>query len=133
MSKSDLVSIERLREGLEPGATVYTTVTHVSRSGMSRNIKVTFIKDNEPLHLSWSVAHALGWSMDKDRNTVKVSGCGMDMGFHLVYCLSYALFPDGFDCIGDRCPSNDHSNIHEAPEGIWHHHDGGYALRQRWL
>jgi hypothetical protein len=37
----------------------------------------------------------------------------MDMGFHVVYNLSSALYRGGFGCIGDkpvRCPSNDHSN-----------------------
>ena len=82
----------------------------------------------------------------------------MDMGFHLVYSLSYALWPDGFGCVGAGCPSNDHSNGDrdytphgptdangdpedrdpgpgEARDGLvrhWHR-DGGYALRQRWL
>jgi hypothetical protein len=31
-----------------------------------------------------------------DRNGIRVGGCGMDMGFHLVYTLSRALFDDGY-------------------------------------
>jgi len=56
----------------------------------------------------------------------------MDMGFHLVYSLSRALYPDGFACVGDYCPSNDHSN--GQPKDLRsHHRDGGYALRQEWI
>lgn len=67
-------------------------------------------------------------------------GCGMDMGFDLVYRLSRTLFQDRFGCIGDsleyakRCPSNDHSNERERNYTKGRQHsDGGYALRQRWL
>jgi hypothetical protein len=41
------------------------------------------------------------------------------MGFALVYALGRKLYPDGFDCAGERCPSNDHSNRVEAT----HHKD----------
>jgi len=148
MRKSDPEAVERLRERIKAGDTLYTTVKHVSRSGMSRSIDVIRIIDGEPFHISYNVALALGDSYDRDREAVKISGCGMDMGFELVYCLSHALFPDGFDCTGKNCHSNDHSNACKAPEGActdyferctnlecvpWHHGDGGYALRQRWL
>lgn len=48
-----------------------------------------------------------------------MNGCGMDMGFHLVYSLSRVLFSPkqgGFEClgIGHYCPSNDHSNAYGA-------------------
>lgn len=62
-----------------------------------------------------------------------VNGCGMDMGFHVVYELGYTLYGrDGFICIGERCPSNDHSNGDRdyTPHA---HTDGGYALRYEWL
>lgn len=32
------------------------------------------------------------------------------MGFHVVYGLARTLWPDGYGCIGEHCPSNDHSN-----------------------
>lgn len=133
MSKSDPEAIERLREWLNPGDVVYTNVTHVSRSGMSRHIKVYKFENNEPRYLTYNVAQALGWRFIRDpREAVKVDGCGMDMGFHLVYELSHTLFPSGFDCIGHGCPSNAHSNG-DRDFTPHHHHDGGYALKQRWL
>ena len=64
-----------------------------------------------------------------------MGGAGMDMGFALVYELSHALYPDGFDCIGEGCPANDHNNPpHPDREaGSMHHASGGYALNQRWM
>jgi hypothetical protein len=66
------------------------------------------------LHLDYSVARVLGEPEASNRSGgpdgIKVGGCGMDMGFHLVYNLSYALWPAGFECIGPDCPANDHVN-----------------------
>lgn len=109
----------KLREWLKPGDTVYTILRSVSRSGMSRTIGVVLLQpDNRggtrplvDLHPNWLVSQAVGLRMSaKDRDGVVVGGCGMDMGFHLVYSLSASLFRDGFGCIGEGCPSNDHSN-----------------------
>jgi hypothetical protein len=84
-------SIETLKTYLKPGDTVYVVVKHVSKSGMTREIGVYTIVDGELLNLTHHVARALGWSVGK-HDGVKVSGCGMDMGFHLVYTLSRVLF-----------------------------------------
>lgn len=46
--------------------------------------------------LSWYVAKALGYRFSEDTEALVVGGCGMDMGFHVVYSLSYALFGDGY-------------------------------------
>jgi hypothetical protein len=102
--------IEEMRRDLPPGSTVYTTVKHVARSGMSRSIDVHTIEDNEPRWMSYRVAAILGESFDEQRESVRVYGAGMDMGFQLVYNLSSVLYPRGFGCIGKDCPSNDHSN-----------------------
>lgn len=126
-------AIEKLKEWIKPGDTIYTTVKHVSRSGMMRVIDVHLIENNEPHWISYLVSKVLEWGFDEKKEGVRVSGCGMDMGFHLVYTLSSILFRDGFDCIGEKCPSNDHVNRVQAPNGIWHHSSGGYALKQRWM
>ena len=133
---------EYLRTLIKPGDTVYTILRHVSRSGMMRIIDpVIMTTDAGPYSITGWTAKALGEPLDRDRWGVKVGGCGMDMGFHLVYNLSYTLFPDGFGCIGEHCPSNDHSNDGMRPQGRTsidyspdrHHQDGGYALRHKWL
>jgi len=107
-------AIKQLREILKPGDTAYTVMRHVSASGTSRRIDVYTIKDNQPRFLTGYTAHAIGWKWG-DKAGIVVGGCGMDMGFHLVYTLSRTLFPDGFD--DGRDPKR----------------DGGYALRHEWL
>ena len=127
----------KLREWLQPGMTVYTILRHVSRSGMSRDVGVVLMwPDGSTLNPNHLVAKATGGRVNKAGDGVVMGGCGMDMGFALVNDLSYNLFPDGFDCIGDKCPAADHFNNVTAPaSGVWHHdsHQGAYALRQRWL
>lgn len=71
------------------GATIYTIIRKVSSSGMSRNIDVYAIVNNRPVYLSGYIAKVLGWPMaDKG---IRVSGCGMDMGFHLVSTTAQTL------------------------------------------
>lgn len=76
--------------------TVYTILRHVSQSGMSRDISVKTLEDGQLRDITYTVAEALGKKI-KDRNgqrVIRVSGCGMDMGFHLVYSLSATLYPN---------------------------------------
>ena len=134
-------SIAKLREWIKAGDTVYTILRHVSKSGMQREIGVVInlAKQSQggPLHPNYSISRALGYRLGK-RDGVVVDGCGMDMGFEIVYNLSRVLHPDGFGCIGDKCLSNDHSNgdrnytKHSKTKPHWHK-DGGYALRHAWL
>lgn len=131
-------AFKHLAEIIKPGDTIYTSVTHISRSGMSRNIQAFVIRDNQPQNVSGWVARVIDHPCDRGEMSVKMGGCGMDMGFALVYALSSALFRDGFSCIGEgkahgeRCPSNDHSNG-DRDYKPHTHRDGGYALRHRWL
>lgn len=131
-------AIDRLRTWIKPGDTVHTQLKSVSRSGMSRVIQVIKIecdpeqKEPQILYLGYNVAEAIGMKYDREREGVKVGGCGMDMGFAIVYDLSRALFKDGFDCIGEGCPANDHRNG-DRDYTPHRHSDPGYALKQRWL
>lgn len=101
-------AIDQLREWIKPGDTVYTILEHVSRSGMQREIRVLvpYVKRDgvcgpgnnnglacsvDFLHPNWSVAKALGLRQGK-RDGLIMGGCGMDMGFALVYELSHALY-----------------------------------------
>jgi len=133
-------AIARLREWLEPGDTVYTVLRNVSRSGMQRTIGVLGIElpsrgdYSEPQIKDYTrnVAMALNLKDDDKRGGVVIGGCGMDMGFEIVYRLSTVLFRDNFVCIGPGCVSNDHSNGDRNYEPH-QHSDPGYALRHRWL
>ncbi len=125
-------AIEFLRARIVPGDRLYTTMTHVSSSGMSRSIKVILIRDNDSMDISGFAGRALGWRCDDRRGGVKVSGCGMDMGFHIVYSLSSVLFPNGHTCTGKGCPSNDHNNG-DRNYRRHNHQSGGYAIRHSWM
>jgi hypothetical protein len=122
-------AVENLKQYVKPGDVVYTTLRHVSSSGMFRAIDVFVMRDNQPLRITWDVGRAIGETYNRKHEALGVSGCGMDMGFHVVYNLGRVMFREGFDCVGNHCPSNDHSNREDNVR----HKDGGYALRQRWL
>lgn len=107
-------AIARLREFVAIGDTITCVLRSVSRSGMSRRIDFYKFasKDGvvEKFYLSGMIATALGWSCN---NTgLRVDGCGMDMGFHVMHELGYALF--------GKC---------ERPEG----ERGNWPLRHEWL
>ena len=126
-------AIDQLRQWIKPGDTVYTILEHVSRSGMSRSIRVVLLKHADAvwngcklhdedgsdcehvvdLHPNHAVAVALGLRRSK-REGVIVGGCGMDMGFHLVYELSHTIYPE-YACLGKgKCPSNYHVNYRRS-------------------
>ena len=86
---------QQLKRDLKNCDTLYTLVDHVSQSGMTRDIRVFMIKDNEILNISYKVAKVLKRRQGKNTG-VRVQGCGMDMGFEIVYNLSYCLFKDGY-------------------------------------
>ena len=129
---------------LRPGDTVYTSLDKVSASGITRYISVYIARidknrayaNGRPYikRISWEVAKVLDY---KQNNTsLIVGGGGMDMGFHVVYSLSRSLFDKKFKCIGEGCPSNDHSNGEMNPAKDHKgelHSDAGYALNQEWL
>lgn len=89
-------AIEKLKEAIKPGDTLYTQLEHVTKSGMTRFIKVRKIEDNYPYDWTYLVAKALDWKYSDKHYGVKVGGCGMDMGFHLIYSLSHVLHNDGY-------------------------------------
>lgn len=104
-------SIERLRKLIagDEKPTIYTVLRSVSSSGMSRDISLIYIKNGDPHFITYSASHALGdrLVMRNGSDAIRVNGCGMDMGFHLVYNLSSVLFAGQ-----DRA---------------------GYVLKHRWL
>jgi len=125
-------AIQHLQELLSPGDTVYTSLKHVSRSGMFRVIETLISREERIVDISSAVCLILGNTYNNRHGGVPIGGCGMDMGFDIVYRLSYALFPDGFDCIGEKCLSNDHFNS-DRDYSPHHHNAGGYALKHQWL
>jgi len=74
-------------------------VTHVSQSGMSRNIKVYYKYKGDLVNITQLVAKVSGLSLAKYGEGVKVGGCGMDMCFNTVYNFCGRLGIDGNDAI----------------------------------
>jgi hypothetical protein len=87
--------IELLRDIVKPGDTVYTVLKHVSASGMSRDIDVfVFHVVDGKIQKSWLsnlMAGAGIATFNRNRECLRVGGCGMDMGFHVVYTLASVL------------------------------------------
>lgn len=145
-----LEAMTRLCAELTPGRTVYTKITHVSRSGMSRSIECYLAQGRDNLtDITWLAARAMNARVDNTHGGIVMGGCGMDMGFALVYNLGRTLYPNGVPCTGSRgynpdtyatiqdpprCKSNEHVNDATVPysrDVI--HREGGYALNQVWM
>jgi len=78
--------------GVVDGSTVYAKVNYVSSSGMSRNIALYVQLDGRIVDISYHAARALEWPFKEGYNGgVRVGGVGMDMMFHTVHSLSYAM------------------------------------------
>lgn len=127
MTKKELAEYERqaavdhLKGLLSPGLTVYTLLRHRSASGMFRVIDLLIVTDEGEIQsIGRSAAVAMNDKHDRERDGIRISGCGMDMGFHLVYNLGSALWPDG--------TPNPHGTRNGQPDST-----GGYALKHRWL
>lgn len=74
-------------------------VTHVSSSGMSRNINVKSFEGKMSggyYRSYYGMFNALGNSFAKDSHDIKVGGCGMNMLFHLNYTTIRQLHKMGF-------------------------------------
>ena len=127
-----LEAVEELRKMLRPGMTVYTVLRHVSRTGMSRGIDCYIIRKGEPVWITGYVGKAIGLPQSRkdweQQNGLRVSGCGMDMGFDVVYNLSRALFPKGF--IPAKAGKTRGRNGTDAKALDT---DGGYALNHKWM
>ncbi len=97
---------------VKPGDKIYTVIKSVSSSGMSRTMSIYVVIDGQLQNITYHTAKALDYSLvDVNGSRVmRVGGCGMDMGFHVVYSLSGYLFRD--------------LNLDGDP---------GYLLKQEWI
>lgn len=111
--------------GIKPGDTIQCILRSVSRSGMNRKISVIYNGEN----ISWHVSKLFGYKPAEKFGhwAVNVSGCGMDMGFHIVYMIGRYLFPDGF--IPKEAGRYGRNGTPDTELDT----DGGYALKHQWL
>lgn len=121
-------SIAKLREWIKPGHRIGTILRHCSRSGMSRSISCMINSEHGPHCIDYHVARATGHSIDRIHGGIKVGGCGMDMGFAIVYSLGRALYPEGFRW---REHGRTFGRNGMDPDVI--DTDGGYSLSQYWI
>lgn len=110
---------------LQPGDTIYTILEHRSSSGMTRDIRLVILKTDDKgkpyaLHPNHSASVLLDLPRSPKKEGIRVSGCGMDMGFHLVYSLASRLWPNG--------TPEPHGTRNGVPDS-----SGGYALNHRQL
>ena len=150
MKRQSAKEIERetakksLLEILKPGDVVHCILRHVSRSGMSREISFRTV-DRDITYLFALVGDYRRGKSDG----LKVTGCGMDMGFAVVYDVSRRLYPDGFGIKGEgplgheiRPDTKEHAAkavetgvkfYGRNGDGSGWDNDGGYALNYRWI
>ncbi len=89
----------QLLEGLPKGTTLYTVLRRVSRSRMTRVIDVKVIQDNIPRNVIVQEFSSCAKDCEQEsrwHGNYRVTGCGMDMGFSLVYQLGELIHQDGY-------------------------------------
>lgn len=97
--KNDLKKyLESVKKSKRP--TIYTVLRHVSASGMSRSISVKICLDNEVITLDYSLKELGIAKFYRNQNGLKVTGCGMDMGFDLVDRMFACIY--GFDYVWQK-------------------------------
>lgn len=84
-----LQTVDKVCNMLQGVDTVYGIVRKVSASGISRNIDLYVIKDNQPVYLTGYASIVQDYKLAKDRGMV-VGGCDMDMVSHCVSTLCEA-------------------------------------------
>jgi hypothetical protein len=98
---------------------------------MMRHIDVIFIgKDRKPINLNWHIEKLGTYKratnyQSHNADSLRVSGCGMDMGFSVVYGLGSQLFRDKKEIASFKCQGRN-GDKHETT-------DGGYLLNQIWM
>jgi len=102
---------------VKEGDTVYTVLRSVSSSGMSRTMSLKVANEGRISDLTYWASKVLDYPLVEVNGSraLRVGGCGMDMGFHVVYSLARGLFRDKY----------------EAGQGDVV--DAGYSLSQAWL
>lgn len=86
--ETNVKDLTEVKEALLKGR-YYTCVTSVSSSGMSRTIKIKYIKNNKLHRVSNDIYKIAG--CDKNQ---RIQGCGMDMLFHAQYNIFRTLCPN---------------------------------------
>lgn len=84
--------LKKLQDWIKPDQKVWTKVTHIAQSGMSRSIEPYIVVGRDIINITYSVSVVLDLSIDQRHGGVRLSGCGMDMGYDLVDRLRYVMY-----------------------------------------
>lgn len=106
--------------------TIHVIIKNVSRSGMLRRVQTFIIKDNKLYFINYLIEQLTHYKKDSD-GLLKLHGCGMDMGFSLVYDFARSIFPTGFK----SSRRNAINGMKPTDKGFNWDNDGGYALSNR--
>ena len=103
LANARMVSAEGTHRHEDKVPEVLCLVTHVSASGMSRDIRLFYVCQRDTHDGQADLQEITGLARDvlrmpagKDGRGVRIGGCGMDMTFALVYNLSHALYGNGY-------------------------------------
>jgi hypothetical protein len=122
-------AVAELKTYLKPGDEIQLILRHRSRSGMFRRISpILQHRKRGTLHLDYLFHRAFNPESSKrvgGGDGVPVSGCGMDMGFHLVYTVAAYMWPKGAKLPKGMCGRNGDKSGYET--------SGGYLLKSHWL
>jgi hypothetical protein len=101
---------------VKEGDTIYTVLRSVAPSGMSRTMSLKVAREGKILDLTYWASVVLEYPLVEVNGSraIRVGGCGMDMGFHVVYSLARVLFRDKYEGQADSV-------------------DAGYSLSQAWI
>lgn len=123
MTKKEIAQAEAVKTlkewGVADGTHIYAKVTRVSASGMNRRVQlfITECPEGRIIDITYWAAKALEWGYKDGYNGgISVSGCGMDMLFHTVYSLSYAM---------------GYGSLNQGHENVEKNNAGHYGLRYR--
>ena len=88
-------SIEKIRELVPQGTTIYVLLRHKNRIGTCRWLEFYVVSDHELKRITWDVAQVIEGTYCRRLDALRVTGAGLDSGFSSVDTLSRVLFGTG--------------------------------------
>lgn len=88
-------AIQKLREVITTGATIYVVLRHKNKLGTCRWLEFYHVQEGELKRITWDVVLATQSEYCREHDAVKVTGSGLDVGFASVDSLADALFGAG--------------------------------------
>jgi hypothetical protein len=84
-------AIQKLREVITPGATIYVVLRRKNQLGTCRWLEFYHVHEGELKRITWDVALAIQCEYCREHDAVKITGTGLDVGYASVRDLSDVL------------------------------------------